>query len=802
MLRVSERTDRIEHVPRDPLPLAEAAREHRELDRREGRDLASCRPRRSPRTSSGCGIPAIARPNPSFPHRAIARSPTPRAALAARDRDRADEGRARAPRALPRVDLRALDVSRTSRCVLVDTGTTDPDALRLFERYPVDVAPVRRAVQLLAREQPRRRARRRRARRVPQQRHRGADARVARGAGRASPSATASARSGRCSSTRTGPCSTPASCSGCAGTADHIMRGFPGDADGYAGSLSLHARGLGGHRRLHGDPPRRCSTSSAAFDEHFAHALPGRRPLPAPPATPAAGTSSRRAPCSRHDESVTRGDRVRPPRPRAPPRRVGRDDRARRPVLQPAALALRRRLPTRVGGVNVVFVNYHDFTSNSAVHICNLANELAAARRSAARSPCPATRTPSTLLGEPAVPGARLPRRAERRAPLPGRRAADARPRLDAARARPRAHRGARARHRCPYVVHLEDNEDVITADRLGLTVDELRVGARRRLDAVDRADACSHPARMRRFLAGAARDHRDRRPAARVPAGRRPGRGRLAGVRAGALHRRPAASPSCGAALGIADDESVLVYAGNAHAVERGGDAQPLPRGRGREPRGPAAPARPARTRLRRVPRARAARRSTEHVVHVPLQPRSEVPRYVRLADVLVQPGRAGRLQRVPLPVEAARSSSRRDGRSSCPATNLGRYLEDGEECLLLRRGDALEIAAAVERLLDDDELRARLGRGGARLRRAHLQLARRARGSCAASTSSVLGGPASIAAAGDRRRERTGLPARVAAAGSSYATVRDYCDSADRLPQPRDREPRPEGRAAARGC
>ena len=28
--------------------------------------------------------------------------------------------------------------------------------------------------------------------------------------------------------------------------------------------------------------------------------------------------------------------------------------------------------------MNVLFVNYHDFTSNSAVHIFNLANELAA----------------------------------------------------------------------------------------------------------------------------------------------------------------------------------------------------------------------------------------------------------------------------------------------------------------------------------------------------------------------------------------------------------------------------------------
>ena len=44
-------------------------------------------------------------------------------------------------------------------------------------------------------------------------------------------------------------------------------------------------------------------------------------------------------------------------------------------------------------------------------------------------------------------------------------------------------------------------------------------------------------------------------------------------------------------------------------------------------------------------------------------------------------------------------------------PACNLADDLTDGENALLLRRGDALEIAASVERLLDEPGLADRLG-------------------------------------------------------------------------------------------
>src|SRR5205814_8163093 len=143
------------------------------------------------------------------------------------------------------------------------------------------------------------------------------------------------------------------------------------------------------------------------------------------------------------------------------------------------------------------------------------------------------------------------------------------------------------------------------------------------------------------------------------------------------------------------ADGDSVLVYAGNVHssnaaevrslylavaAINRAGRPLKL--------------VRLGRDYVQFVERE--LKSVERYVVRVPLQQRAEVPRYLRLADVLVQPGRPDGFNDYRLPSKLPEFFA--TGRPVVlPATNLGRFLADGEECTLLRRGDALEIAQVV---------------------------------------------------------------------------------------------------------
>jgi glycosyltransferase involved in cell wall biosynthesis len=429
--------------------------------------------------------------------------------------------------------------------------------------------------------------------------------------------------------------------------------------------------------------------------------------------------------------------------------------------------------------VNVAFVNYHDFTSNSAIHIGRLADELVEAGWSCAVV-VPGDPGTVDLLGghrflpldfrtaranglgfpdggPPALVHAWTPREAVRELT-----------------------EDLCARYRCPYVVHLEDNEDVLTADNLGLSVAQLRA-ANGEFDAAISANL-SHPRRMRRFLAGAAgitvivdrllEFQPDGVPAEVVWPAFEP-----------SLFTPAPPDPELKHSLGIHEGEAVLVYPGNAHtsnatemrslylavaAVNRRGRPLKL--------------VRLGRDYVRFLePELGAVH---EHVIRVPLQPRAEVGRHLRLADVLVQPGRADEFNDYRFPSKLTEFLA--TGRPvALPPANIGRFLEDGAECVLLRRGDALEIAAVVERLLADDELRARLGEGARafaersfswpasaeRLRRLYERALGGTRGEPPPRVDD-LGGL--VGRYGGRDQPRIG-----------YATARDYCDSADRLPQ-----------------
>ena len=457
MLRVSERTDRIEHVPRvlyhwRKLPGSVAS----SSDAKPG--ISELQAAAVNRHLERCGIPAFARPNPSLPHRAMLH-PKPRAALAAGDRDRADEGRAAAPRALPRVDLlRARRIPSFERAARRQRDDR-PDGAAPLRPVPGRRAPLRRAVQLLAR------------RTTPASRTRDGELVVflnndtevqtpewleamvslaeRDGVGAVGPLLLYP----------NGTVQHAGVVLGLRGTADHVMRGFPGDRRRLRRLALLHAGGLGCDRRL---PARSAATSFVelgGFDEHFAThyqdvdlclrlaCVRPPKPLHAARRAPSTTRASTRGDDYDHldrallldawGETIARGDPYYNPLSRSP-----------------APTTDRRR------GMNVVFVNYHDFTSNSAIHIFNLANELVGLGVDCAVG----------VPGNPATVDAdrratRSRRSTSRDARTGAFRFPDGEPPTLVHAWTPREvvrelTEELGSRYGCPYVVHLEDNED------------------------------------------------------------------------------------------------------------------------------------------------------------------------------------------------------------------------------------------------------------------------------------------------------------------------------------------------------
>jgi GT2 family glycosyltransferase len=138
MLRLSERTDRIEHVPRilyhwRKLPGSVAS----STDAKDG--ISELQAAAVNAHLARTGIAAFARPHPSLPHRTTlhpqprARWPRVTAIIPTKD----------APRYLGRCleSIFSRSTYPNLGVLLVDNGTTDAEALSLFERYPVDVLP-------------------------------------------------------------------------------------------------------------------------------------------------------------------------------------------------------------------------------------------------------------------------------------------------------------------------------------------------------------------------------------------------------------------------------------------------------------------------------------------------------------------------------------------------------------------------------------------------------------------------------------------------------------------------------------
>jgi glycosyltransferase involved in cell wall biosynthesis len=266
------------------------------------------------------------------------------------------------------------------------------------------------------------------------------------------------------------------------------------------------------------------------------------------------------------------------------------------------------------------------------------------------------------------------------------------------------------ARHGCRYIVHLEDNEEAIVSDELeGYDFEELAGLPVRILDEVILGWR-SHPQRAKAFLAGAAGVTALIEPLLEFKPEGVPGLVFWPGFDPNYL--KPAAGAALREKYNIPPDAHVPVYTGSIHKsneveVTNLIIAVGLLHRKG-------IPIRLIKTGWNHAAKeilSRAAQAG--YLIDLGSLPRGELASVVELAEVLVQPGRPNRFNDYRFPAKLPEYLV--TGKPVIlPQSNLGRHLTGGVNCLLLDKGDPIEIASKIELLLNDRELAEKIGAAG----------------------------------------------------------------------------------------
>lgn len=371
-------------------------------------------------------------------------------------------------------------------------------------------------------------------------------------------------------------------------------------------------------------------------------------------------------------------------------------------------------IPTAASGrplrpiANVLFISHSDFTGPSALHVLAIASEL---NRRGLSPTIAVPRAAYTVedVGRPAFPV--LTYRQVRRGKLrfPDGRGPDLVHSFTPREGVRKLTAEVVAAHGCPYVVHLEDNEDALLSSALGgVDVEALRALPAPLLDGIV-ADSQSHPLRAPQFV--------DHAAGATVVIDRLlelvprhvPGAVIRAGFDESVLSpARP--REEVRAMLDLAPLDFAVVYTGNVHAANLGElrslwDAVATMRAQGR-------PVVLIKTgwsaaEVSGFPKLGRGLRDLGWV------PRARIPEILAAGDALVQPGGPGIFNDYRLPSKLPEFLA--SGRPVVlPRTNIGLLVENGQQALLLERGDADEIANALDRLRNDPELGERIGEEG----------------------------------------------------------------------------------------
>lgn len=270
-----------------------------------------------------------------------------------------------------------------------------------------------------------------------------------------------------------------------------------------------------------------------------------------------------------------------------------------------------------------------------------------------------------------------------------------------------------RRKRSVPYVVHFEDNEFHLSQVALGMSApDYVRFTAGKMRD-IDVPDHLSDPSTIAGTVAGAlgvtalVDELLDLVPQARSSLVFWPGYDQTLpwGIEPDMAYRRQ---------LGVPDDVYVVAYTGNLHTANANEIrslylAVALLNRRG-------VPVRLLRTGVDyALLTDHGESLLREFALDLGFVARTDLPRLLSIADVLVQPGvpDAFNIYRFPSKLPEFLASGRA---VVLPACNLGAYLANGKEAIVLPACNAVAIVATLESLLPDQPRRIAIGEAGAR--------------------------------------------------------------------------------------
>lgn len=351
--------------------------------------------------------------------------------------------------------------------------------------------------------------------------------------------------------------------------------------------------------------------------------------------------------------------------------------------------------------MRVLFVNYFHLDTNSGIHIFNLANELT--RLGLECSVCvPDGKHAVHALGVPLFETFDFEDSRLRSQPA-----------FDLIHAwTPREKvrsmtEELRRVYQCPYVVHLEDNEEAVLEAFSRISIAQLLKLTSSEQDRLV-PGFLSHPLRYKQFLGQSAGVTMVVDTLLEFCPEQLPSEVIWAGYEDALQWNMPVDS-SLWARLGLSELDHFVVYTGNTHPANRQ-EVASLYLAVGLLNR------QGIRTKLIRtgedtVPLFDATLSSLRrHSIELGRVRRQDLPSVLSLADVLVQPGKPDAFNRYRFPSKLPEFLA--SGKPVLlPDANIGVFLRDEEECLKLQEGNALEIARKLEFLFRNKAVREHIG-------------------------------------------------------------------------------------------